>query len=70
MHLSEKFLYETTNLIFHLQVSLSQTQQNASKKEEGIFLSENIDNFLKQKDRTSKEYLKDYERFQTIDWVC
>ena len=66
MHPSKKFLYDTTNLIFHLQISLSQTQQkNLNKKRYEFLLSENFDNFLKLKDLTSKEYLKDYERFQT-----
>ena len=37
MHLSEKFLDETTKLVFHLQISLAQTQQNASIKKQLIF---------------------------------
>ena len=65
MHLSEIFLYETTKLIFHLQISLSRTYLNTSEKEEMIsLLPEIIDRFLKLKDLTSKEYLKAYERFQ------
>ena len=36
-----------------------------NKKRNEFLLSENFDNFLKLKDLTSKEYLKDYERFQT-----
>ena len=60
MHQLEKSLYKTTNLIFQLQISLFQTQQKVWN-----ILSENIENFAKPKDLTSKEYLKDYERFQT-----
>ena len=45
---------------------MSQTQQKSlNKKRYEFLLSEIFDNFLKLNDLTSKEYLKDYERFQT-----
>ena len=44
---------------------VSNTTKCLNKKNNDFLLSENIDKFLKLKDLTSKEYLKDYERFQT-----
>ena len=44
---------------------VSNTTKSLNKKRYEFVLSENFDNFLKLKDLTSKEYLKDYERFQT-----
>ena len=43
---------------------VSNTTKCLNKKKNEFLLSENIDKFLKLKDLTSKEYLKDYERFQ------
>ena len=44
---------------------VSNTTKCLNNKRNEFLLSENIDKFLKLKDLTSKEYLKDYERFQT-----
>ena len=44
---------------------VSNTTKCLNKKRNEFLLSENIDNFLRLKDLTSKEYLKDCERFQT-----
>ena len=49
--LADKFVSKTTNCL--------------DKKRNKFLLSEKSDNFLKLKDLTSKEYLKDYVRFQT-----
>ena len=43
---------------------VSNTTKSLNKKRYEFLVSENFDNFLKLKDLTSKEYLKDYERFQ------
>ena len=43
---------------------VSNTTKSLNKKRYEFLVSDNFDNFLKLKDLTSKEYLKDYERFQ------